>query len=114
MNQSKTRPLRQCACETCQHYPRSETVKEHRAINRLLATLDEKSRRRFAGLLVINAEYGDIQRLIEITGLSRNTICRGRDEIKRIEPRNTRVRVRRAVADAKRLKKRPGNPEGLG
>src|SRR5215475_16150895 len=68
MNQYKTRPLHQCACETCQHYPRSETVKEHRAINRLLATLDEKSRRRFAGLLVITAKHGGIQRLIEITG----------------------------------------------
>jgi hypothetical protein len=95
MNQAKTRPLHQCDCETCHHYPRSETAKEHRAINRLLATLDEKSRRRFAGQLVINDEYGDVQRLIEIIGLSRNTICRGRDEIKRIEPRNTRVRVRR-------------------
>ena len=106
MNQYKTRPLHQFACETCQHYPRSETAKEHRAINRLLATLDEKSRRRFAGLLVINAEHGDIQRLIEITGLSRNTICRGRDEIKRIEPRNTRVRVRRAGGGRQAVEKK--------
>jgi|SRR6516164_1450072 len=106
MNQYKTRPLHQCACETCQHYPRSETAKEHRAINRLLATLDEKSRRRFAGLLVINAEHGDIQRLIEITGLSRNTICRGRDEIKRIEPRDTRGRVRRAGGGRQAVEKK--------
>ena len=96
MNKHKTKPLHQCACETCQQHPRSETAEEHRAINRLLAGLDEKNRRRFAGLLAINAEHGDIQRLIEITGLSRNTICRGRDEIKRIEPRDTRRRVRRA------------------
>src|SRR3712207_1354240 len=94
MNQYKTRPLHQCTCERCQHYPRSETAKEHRAINRLLAILDEKSHRRLLGMLVINAEQGDIQRLIEITGLSRNTICRGRDEIKRIEPRDTRGRIR--------------------
>lgn len=106
MNQHKTRPLHRCACETCQLYPKSETAKEHRAINRLLATLDEKSRRRFAGLLAINAEHGDIQRLIEITGLSRNTICRGREEIKRIELRDTRIRVRRAGGGRHKVEKK--------
>lgn len=71
-------------------------AKEHRAINRLLAMLDEKSRRRFVGLLALTAQHGDLQRLIEITGLSRNTIARGRDEIKRVEPLATHARVRRA------------------
>jgi len=106
MNKYKTRPLHKCVCETCQLYPLGETAKEHRAINHLLATLDEKSRRRFAGLLAINAEHGDIQRLIEITGLSRNTICRGRDEIKRIEARDTRGRIRRAGGGRQAVEKK--------
>lgn len=88
-------PLHQCDCEICRQQPRSEIAKEHRAINRLLATLDEKSRRRLVGLLALTAKHGDIQRMIDITGLSRNTICRGRDEIKRVEPLVTRGRVRR-------------------
>lgn len=78
----------------CRQHPRSETAKEHCAINRLLAILDEKSRRRFVGLLALTAEHGDIQRLINITGLSRNTVCRGRDEIKRVEARDVRDRIR--------------------
>ncbi len=106
MNKYKKASLHQCACEKRQLYLRSETAKEHRAINRLLAALDEKSRRRSAGLLVINAGHGDIQRLIEITGLSRNTICRGRDEIKRIEPRDIRGRVRRAGAGRQAVEKK--------
>jgi hypothetical protein len=34
-------------------------------------------------LLVINAEHGDIQRLIEITGLSCNTICSIKIKVRR-------------------------------
>ena len=100
------KPLHQCECEICQQHPRSETAKEHRAINRLLATLDEKSRRRFVGLLALTAEHGEIQRLVEITGLSRNTICRGRDEIKRVEPAVTRGRLRRAGGGRKLIEKK--------
>lgn len=100
------KPRYQCECKICHQYPRSETAKEHRAINRLLATLDEKSRRRFAGLLALSAKHGDIQRLIEITGLSRNTIRRGRDEIKRAEPLATHERVRRAGGGQKRVEKK--------
>jgi hypothetical protein len=44
--------------------------------------------------------------LIEITGLSRNTICRGRDEIRRAEPLATRERVRRAGGGQKRVEKK--------
>lgn len=68
--------------------------------------LDEKSRRRFVGLLALTAKHGDIQRLIEITGLSRNTICCGRDEIKRVEPLATRARVRRAGGGQKPVEKK--------
>jgi hypothetical protein len=106
IKQNRTKSLHQCTCETCQQHPRSETAKEHRAINRLLAILDEKSRRRFVGLLALTAEHGDIQRLIEITGLSRNTICRGRDEIERVEPHATHDRLRRAGGGRKMVEKK--------
>ncbi len=98
--------LHQCDCDICRQLPRSETAKEHRAINRLLVTLDEKSRRRLVGLLALTAQHGDLQRLIEITGVSRNTICRGRDEIKRVEPLVTRERVRRPGGGQKPVAKK--------
>jgi hypothetical protein len=58
MKQSKTRPLHQCTCETCQQHPYGEIAEEHRAINRVLAILDEKSRRRFVGLLASQLDHG--------------------------------------------------------
>jgi hypothetical protein len=58
-------------------------AKQHRAINRVLATLDEKNRRRFVGLLALQRGRGSISALATITGMSRNTIRRGRGEIQR-------------------------------
>ena len=109
MKENKSSQFHKCNCEKCQQQPYSETSKEHRAINRVLAGLDEKSRRRVAGMLAMKAEYGDIQRLIEITGLSRNTICRGRAEIRRVEPIAMNQRVRqvgsgRQIAEKKSQK----------
>lgn len=63
----------------------------------MVAGLDEKNRRRFVGLLALQWGQGGIARLIEITGISRNTICRGRAEIKRAD-RKTAGRVRQAGA----------------
>jgi hypothetical protein len=56
---------------------------EHRAINRVLVTLNEKNRRRFAGVLALQQGRGGIEAVIRITGLSRNTILRGRGELQR-------------------------------
>jgi hypothetical protein len=70
-----------CVCAICRDHPYSVTVKEHRAINRVLVTLNEKSRRRFVGLLALQWGRGSIERLSEITGLSRPNIRRGRAEV---------------------------------
>lgn len=84
-------PVHQCQCEQCHHHPYGEVAKQHRALNRLLAQLDEKSRRRLAGLLALRHRHGGIQALHQITGLSRMTIRRGRTEIQRRDrPRGIR------------------------
>ena len=94
MISKKQRSIHQCQCATCQQRPRSATAKKHRAINRVLVGLDEKHRRRFVGLLVLQWPRGGVERLCEIIGLSRSTIRRGRDEIGRVERRFERARVR--------------------
>lgn len=86
----------QCKCETCRSHPRSKKAKEHRAINRLLASLDEKRRRRVAGLLAWQWGWGGIEQVSTITGLSRSTISRGREEVQQAEPKGQRKRVRQA------------------
>jgi hypothetical protein len=79
-------------------------AKEHQAINRVVASLDEKNRRRFVGVLALQWGRGGIARLMEITGLSRNTICRGRVEVQRAD-RATVGRVRCAGAGRPALEK---------
>jgi len=53
----------------------------HTSINRVVASFDEKSRRRFVGLLAMQHGYGGVQHLRRVTGLSRTTILRGQREI---------------------------------
>ena len=79
------RPVHRCACKVCTEHPFGQIARQHQAINRVVATFDEKSRRRFVGLLALQRGRGGIQALATITGLSRNTLRRGRAEIQRAE-----------------------------
>jgi hypothetical protein len=88
----KRRAVHRCECEECQRHPYGLTAKEHRAINRVLASLDEKSRRQCAGLLARQRGRGGIQAVHEISGLSRTTIRRGQHEISTLK-RTRRVRA---------------------
>jgi hypothetical protein len=79
--QKAIRAVHPCACQSCHSHPYSNHAQEHRAIKRVLAGLDERHRRRFVGLLAVAWGPGAIQPLSVITGLSRKTIRRGRQEI---------------------------------
>jgi hypothetical protein len=81
MAKAKARPIHRCRCETCQCHPYSQVAQEHQALNRLLAACDEKTRRRIVGLLAQQWGAHCISLLRRITGLSRNTIQRGKHEI---------------------------------
>ncbi len=81
MNKSKHRELHRCICTACQQHPYCQTAVQHQAINRVLANLDEKNRRRFAGLLALQLGDRHIRLVSQITGLSRMTIYRGLHEI---------------------------------
>jgi hypothetical protein len=100
--ETKTHP---CRCESCQRHPYGAKSKEHRAINWLLMSLDEKHRRRFVGLLARQWGRGSVQQLHEITGLSRVTIRRGRTEVQRLD-RQPVGRVRRAGGGRNAIEKK--------
>jgi hypothetical protein len=88
----KRRAIHRCECAECQRHPAGLLAKEHRAINRVLAGLDEKSRRQCAGLLARQRGRGGIQAVHEISGLSRTTIRRGQAEIGALK-RTGRIRA---------------------
>ena len=76
-----------CSCPRCRSQPDGPAAKQHHALNDLVATLDEKSRRLVVGLLAKQHGRGGITRLARITGLSRDTIRRGQRELARIRSR---------------------------
>ena len=90
MAEQSQRAIHVCSCLECTHRPTGETTKLHASINRVLASLDEKRRRRFVGLLAVQYGHGGVRHLARVTGLSRTTILRGRREIEEAMPATTR------------------------
>ena len=94
--------IHHCSCPTCCREPDGAIAREHQAINRLLARIDERSRRLVAGLLARQHGRGGIALLERITGLDRNTIARGCRELDQADTL-PRGRVRRPGAGPKRV-----------
>lgn len=96
-------PIYQCYCQECHDNP--QLALDHQAVNRVVAMLDERQRRLFAGLLALRRGHGGIRRIAEITGLSRTTVRRGIAELRRgIGMSN--ARIRRPGGGRKRLEKK--------
>jgi hypothetical protein len=83
MTAKQPRVRHRCECDECRVHPHGHIANEHRAINRVLAGLNEKNRRRFAGVLALERDYGGVQEVHKITGLSRTTIHLGRREVRK-------------------------------
>jgi hypothetical protein len=108
VKQKRRRPVHACECPTCQQYPSGKVAREHRALNRLFAATDERTRRLLAGFLARQHGRGGIVLLARITGLDRNTIARGRRQLRR--PATPPGRVRRPGGGRRRVeKKAPGS-----
>lgn len=105
---SRRRAVRSCGCQDCQKHPGGEIAKEHEALNRIVALLDEKRRRLVVGCLAEQWGCGGVTRLAQITGMSRNTIRRGQQDLEQ-GGAESRAPSRRAGGGRKRVeKKRPG------
>jgi hypothetical protein len=76
-----TRAIPRCSCPDCYRDPDGTVAREHQAINRILACIDERSRRLVAGFLARLYGHGGVTWMARITGLDRNTIARGRREL---------------------------------
>jgi len=78
--------IHRCSCPECLQEPDGAVAREHRAINRIIACTDERSRRLVVGFLARLYGHGGITLLARITGLDRNTIARGRRELDQADP----------------------------
>ena len=92
MADQKRKAVYRCRCRECNTVRDKDVREYHRAINRVMVELDERSRRLFAGLLAKPFGRGGIQLASEITGLSRVTVRRGVIECNQPQPDSDRVR----------------------
>lgn len=106
MSEKSIKPIHVCQCVECQEQPAGETAKLPAGINRMIATLDEKSRRWFAGFWTSQLGHGGVEYVATVTGLSRPTIARGRQEITQGAP-EANGRVRTAGGGRKPVEKNP-------
>ena len=93
-----------CACSTCRQHPNGRVAREHRALNRLIAASDERTCRLLDGFLARQQGRGGITLLARITGLARNTIARGRRELR--QPFRSSGRVRQPGAGGQCVEKK--------
>ncbi|MGH9902333.1 MAG: hypothetical protein ACRD68_11060 [Pyrinomonadaceae bacterium] len=105
MAEQRQRTIHVSTCQECEQHPTGETAKLHFSVNRVLASLDEKSRRRFVGLLAAQHGYGGVQKFARVTGLNRRTILRGQRGIEQAAP-ETSQRVRAAGGGGQFLEKK--------
>ena|SRR5947209_2572154 len=101
-----SRTVYQCPCSTCGQQPHGDTAQDHAAINRVLALLDERQRRLFAGLLAERRGHGGVVHLARITGLSRTTIRRGQLELRQGASLPEEGRIRRGGGGRPRAEKK--------
>jgi hypothetical protein len=72
--------VHQCQCAHCQDESESGIVRYHTALNRMLAVAPERQRRLIVGSLSQQPGGSTDEELSRITGLSRHTIQKGREE----------------------------------
>jgi DNA-binding phage protein len=97
--------IHRCRCRGCRSHGDTDWVAYHRAINRVMAELDERSRRLFVGIVARQRGHGGVQQVADITGLSRMTIRRGLRESERGQAASS-DRVRRPGGGRKRVEKK--------
>jgi hypothetical protein len=73
--------IHQCECQHCQQQGDHQDKELHHQMNLLLSRLDEQQRRWYAALEAKKLGRGGMTLMSQITGMSVDTIRRGRDEL---------------------------------
>lgn len=85
------RPVHRCPCPDCRRRSPNPIKDIHQQMNFLVSTLDERQQRLYVGLESKRIGHGGDHQLALITGLSVDTIARGRQELDKAEA-TTRIR----------------------
>jgi hypothetical protein len=88
--------IHQCECEICQQSEFHPEQGLHHQMNLFISRLDEQQRRWYAALEAKKAGHGGATLLAKVTGLSVETIRRGRSELEAELTQRPIDRVRQA------------------
>ena len=105
--------IHQCKCDICQQSESHPDQVLHQQMNLLMSRLDEQQRRWYAALEAKKLGHGGATLLAKITGLSVETIRRGRNEREKglVDRPHNRVRKpgggRQSVEKKRRISKQP-------
>ena len=80
------RTIHKCKCAVCQAEEPHPAKARHIEINEMMCRLDERQRRWYAATEAKALKFGGITRMSEITGLTRNTIRLGIQELNSSAP----------------------------
>jgi hypothetical protein len=75
------KPVHRCECPNCQQVDEHPDKKLHHQMNLLLGRLDEQQKRWYVALEAKKLGHGGMALMSRITGMSADTIRRGRDEL---------------------------------
>jgi hypothetical protein len=73
--------IHQCRCDICQQSESHPAQVQHQQMNLFMSRLDEQQSRWYAALEAQKAGHGGMTLVARITGLSVETIRRGRNEL---------------------------------
>jgi hypothetical protein len=99
----QTRPLYQCRCPECRCRSANPTKDLHQQMNFLVSTLDEHQQRLYLGLESKRLGHGGDRQIALITGVSVDTIAKGRQELAHAEASE---RIRRRGGGRPRVEKK--------
>ena len=98
--------IHQCECELCQQSEIHPDQALHQQMNLFMSRLDEQQRRWYAALEAKKAGHGGATLLAKVTGLSVETIRRGRNELEDELAERPVDRVRKAGGGRKTVEKK--------
>jgi len=97
------RPVHRCPCPACRRRGSNPTKDLHQQMNFLVSTLDERQQRLYVGVESQKLGHGGDRQLSLITGLSVDTIAKGRQELGQADASD---RVRAAGGGRPRVEKK--------
>ena len=104
--------IHQCECDICKQSEYHPDQEDHQLMNLIMSRLNEQQRRWYAGMEAKRRGYGGSTLLAKVTGISVETIRRGRYELENGLTDRPIDRVRnsgggRKSIEKKRLQSRP-------